>query len=200
MVFWLFHCCHAEASKLTGWRDILKESGPDAFAKAIRAHKGLLLTDTTMRDAHQSLLSTRMRTYDLKRIAPFVAQELNGLLSLENWGGQSSKVIGQWFSILKLIVHSTRCHFWRLHEVLARVPLGQAGVAAWAGAQYSLPDAAAWSQCCWIHLLPRQRHLQVSGHLFLFRFPFAELFNFFLKDSVNKLSSLAWTSSGFSTP
>jgi pyruvate carboxylase len=41
-----------------------------------------------MRDAHQSLLSTRVRTYDLKRIAPFVAQELGGLLSLENWGGR----------------------------------------------------------------------------------------------------------------
>ena len=77
----------AEANKLTGWRDILKERGPEGFAKAIRANQGLLLTDTTMRDAHQSLLSTRIRTYDLKRIAPFVGQELSGLLSLENWGG-----------------------------------------------------------------------------------------------------------------
>ncbi|ELU17762.1 hypothetical protein CAPTEDRAFT_220007 [Capitella teleta] len=81
-----------EVAKLSGWRDILTEQGPEAFAKAIRAHKGLLLTDTTMRDAHQSLLSTRIRTYDLKRIAPFVAQELDGLLSLENWGGATFDV------------------------------------------------------------------------------------------------------------
>ena len=76
-----------ETEKLTGWRDILKARGPKGFAEAIRAHKGLLLTDTTFRDAHQSLLSTRVRTYDLRRIAPYVAQQFGGLLSLENWGG-----------------------------------------------------------------------------------------------------------------
>ena len=63
------------------------EKGPEGFAKAVREHPGLLLMDTTFRDAHQSLLATRVRTYDLKRISPFVSQNLNQLFSLENWGG-----------------------------------------------------------------------------------------------------------------
>lgn len=55
--------------KLTGWRDVLQEKGPEGWAEAVRTHKGLLVTDTTMRDAHQSLLATRMRTYDLLQAA-----------------------------------------------------------------------------------------------------------------------------------
>lgn len=70
-----------------GWRDILVKEGPKGFAKAIRQHKGLLLTDTTSRDAHQSLLATRVRTFDLLKIAPHVKHSLPQLLSLENWGG-----------------------------------------------------------------------------------------------------------------
>ena len=73
--------------KPRGWRDILKSDGPEAYARAVRNHKGLLVTDTTFRDAHQSLLATRVRTYDLKRISPFVAHNFNNLFSLENWGG-----------------------------------------------------------------------------------------------------------------
>ena len=71
-----------------GWRDILKKDGIEAFAKAVRQHEGLLLMDTTFRDAHQSLLATRVRTYDLKRISPFVSHSLNNLFSMENWGGE----------------------------------------------------------------------------------------------------------------
>jgi len=70
-----------------GWKDVLQAEGPEGFAKAVRNHKGLLLMDTTFRDAHQSLLATRVRTYDLKRISPFVSHNLNQLFSLENWGG-----------------------------------------------------------------------------------------------------------------
>jgi len=65
----------------------LREKGPEGFAKAIRANKGLLLMDTTFRDAHQSLLATRVRTYDLKKISPFVAHNLSSMFALENWGG-----------------------------------------------------------------------------------------------------------------
>ena len=72
-----------------GWRDVLLEKGPEGLAKAVRQHKGLLLMDTTFRDAHQSLLATRVRTYDMKRISPFVAHTLNPLFALENWGGKS---------------------------------------------------------------------------------------------------------------
>lgn len=70
-----------------GWKNVLREKGPEGFAKAIRAHKGLLLMDTTLRDAHQSLLATRVRTYDMKKISPFISHRLNSLLALENWGG-----------------------------------------------------------------------------------------------------------------
>ena len=70
-----------------GLRDLLKQKGPDAFAKAVRNHNGCLLTDTTFRDAHQSLLATRVRTYDLARIAPFLAHRFSGLFSLECFGG-----------------------------------------------------------------------------------------------------------------
>lgn len=45
--------------------------------------------DTTMRDAHQSLLATRVRTLDLKKSAPFVAKHFSQFFSLENWGGNS---------------------------------------------------------------------------------------------------------------
>lgn len=72
-----------------GWRNILLEEGPESFAKAVRQHKGLLLTDTTMRDAHQSLLATRVRTYDLAKISPFVAHNFSNLFSVENWGGSA---------------------------------------------------------------------------------------------------------------
>jgi pyruvate carboxylase len=71
-----------------GWRDILRERGTEQFAKAVRAHKGLLLMDTTYRDAHQSLLATRVRTYDMKKISPFVAHRLSSLFAVENWGGK----------------------------------------------------------------------------------------------------------------
>ena len=70
-----------------GFRNKLKEMGPEKFAEHIRKTKRLLMTDTTMRDAHQSLLATRVRTADMLRIAPFVAHRLAGLFSLEMWGG-----------------------------------------------------------------------------------------------------------------
>ncbi len=70
-----------------GTRDKLHELGADKFAKWVLEQKRLLLTDTTFRDAHQSLLATRMRTHDMLRIAPFYAARLHGLFSLEMWGG-----------------------------------------------------------------------------------------------------------------
>ena len=75
-----------------GWRNIFLEQGPHAVAKAIREHKQLLLTDTTFRDAHQSLLATRVRTVDLLRISPFVAGRMHNLFSVENWGGATFDV------------------------------------------------------------------------------------------------------------
>lgn len=76
----------ATASKRS-LRSIFKEDGPEAFARAVRNHEGLLLTDTTWRDAHQSLLATRVRTRDLTAIAPATAIALRNAYSIENWGG-----------------------------------------------------------------------------------------------------------------
>lgn len=65
-----------------GLRDVLKAEGPAGFAKAVRAQKQLLLMDTTFRDAHQSLLATRVRTHDLLKISPFVAHKFNNFYAL----------------------------------------------------------------------------------------------------------------------
>jgi len=65
---------HIERNEpVKGWRDVLLKEGPKGFAKAVREHNGLLITDTTMRDAHQSLLATRVRTRDLAAIAPLTS-------------------------------------------------------------------------------------------------------------------------------
>lgn len=75
-----------------GWRDILLKKGTSGFSKAIREHQGALLTDTTMRDAHQSLLMTRMRTKDLLPIAPLISNQFKNFFSLEVWGGATFDV------------------------------------------------------------------------------------------------------------
>jgi pyruvate carboxylase len=75
-----------------GTRQLLDELGPQGFAAWTSRQQGLLLTDTTFRDAHQSLLATRVRTYDLSAVAPFVARRLSGLYSLEMWGGATFDV------------------------------------------------------------------------------------------------------------
>jgi pyruvate carboxylase len=70
-----------------GTRDKLKKLGAEKFCAWIRDQKPLLWTDTTMRDAHQSLLATRVRTYDLLEIADVYAHKCAALFSLEMWGG-----------------------------------------------------------------------------------------------------------------
>ncbi|XP_030194165.1 pyruvate carboxylase, mitochondrial [Gadus morhua] len=96
-----------------GFRDVLLRDGPEGFAKAVRAHKGLLLMDTTFRDAHQSLLATRVRTHDLKKISPFVSHNFNNLYSLENWGGATFDVAMRFLS---------ECPWKRLQEMRALIP------------------------------------------------------------------------------
>ena len=75
-----------------GLRDELKARGAQGFARWIKDQPQVLLTDTTMRDAHQSLFATRMRTRDMLDIAPHYAQRLPNLLSLECWGGATFDV------------------------------------------------------------------------------------------------------------
>jgi len=75
-----------------GSRQRLLELGPEGFARALREQKALAVTDTTFRDAHQSLLATRVRTYDLLRAAPVLARTLPQLFSVEAWGGATYDV------------------------------------------------------------------------------------------------------------
>jgi len=75
-----------------GTRQKLDELGPEKFAQWMRAQKRVLVTDTTMRDAHQSLLATRMRTFDIAAIAGTYARALPQLFSLECWGGATFDV------------------------------------------------------------------------------------------------------------
>ncbi|WP_454112363.1 pyruvate carboxylase [Microbacterium aurum] len=75
-----------------GNRDRLRELGPAGFAAALRAQTALAVTETTYRDAHQSLLATRVRTRDLVRVGPHVARMTPQLLSVEAWGGATYDV------------------------------------------------------------------------------------------------------------
>ncbi|MDB5323760.1 MAG: pyruvate carboxylase [Phycisphaerales bacterium] len=70
-----------------GTRNKLLELGPEKFAQWVTKQKRMFFTDTTMRDAHQSLLATRVRTYDLLQIAEPVSHLMPQLFSLEMWGG-----------------------------------------------------------------------------------------------------------------
>lgn len=76
----------------SGSRQRLRELGPDAFAEALRNQKSLAVTDTTFRDAHQSLLATRVRTSGLLGVAGHVARLTPELLSIECWGGATYDV------------------------------------------------------------------------------------------------------------
>lgn len=75
-----------------GTRQKLDQLGPEKFAAWMRAQKQVLITDTTMRDGHQSLLATRVRTHDIAKIAGTYARALPQLLSLECWGGATFDV------------------------------------------------------------------------------------------------------------
>ncbi|MCG3170115.1 MAG: 4-hydroxy-2-oxovalerate aldolase [Pseudomonadales bacterium] len=84
--------CDLSLEPRPGSRDRLRELGPVKFAAWMRDHGPVLLTDTTMRDAHQSLFATRLRSHDMLEIAPYYARMLPGLFSLECWGGATFDV------------------------------------------------------------------------------------------------------------
>ncbi|MDO8337021.1 MAG: pyruvate carboxylase [Microcella sp.] len=81
-----------EAEAPAGSRQRLLELGPVGFARALREQTPLAVTDTTFRDAHQSLLATRVRTKDLVEVMPHVARMTPELLSVEAWGGATYDV------------------------------------------------------------------------------------------------------------
>ncbi|MGA2590388.1 MAG: pyruvate carboxylase [Bryobacteraceae bacterium] len=96
-----------------GTRQLLAELGPEKFAEWTRSQKRLLLTDTTFRDAHQSLLATRVRTYDMLRIANFISHRLHNLYSLEMWGGAT-------FDVAMRFLHEDP--WLRLRQLRERIP------------------------------------------------------------------------------
>jgi pyruvate carboxylase len=75
-----------------GTRQLLEQLGPAGFGRWTREQRRLLLTDTTLRDAHQSLFATRMRSHDMLAIARYVSHKLPDLYSLEMWGGATFDV------------------------------------------------------------------------------------------------------------
>ncbi|WP_188721256.1 pyruvate carboxylase [Nitratireductor aestuarii] len=83
---------YIEAPVPEGTKQLLDQLGPKKFAEWMRNEKRVLVTDTTMRDGHQSLLATRMRTFDIAGIASVYARALPQLLSLECWGGATFDV------------------------------------------------------------------------------------------------------------
>ncbi|TXD48036.1 pyruvate carboxylase [Polaribacter sp. IC073] len=82
----------AHAAHPKGTKDLLTELGPEKFSKWLKNEKKVHFTDTTMRDAHQSLLATRMRTYDMLKVAEGYTKNNPDIFSMEVWGGATFDV------------------------------------------------------------------------------------------------------------
>ncbi|MFN8683154.1 pyruvate carboxylase [Paracoccus sp. P2] len=101
------------AEPAPGTRQLLESQGAKAVADWMLDQKRLLVTDTTMRDGHQSLLATRMRSIDMIRVAPAYAANLPGLFSVECWGGATFDVAYRFLQ---------ECPWQRLRDLRARMP------------------------------------------------------------------------------
>ena len=101
------------AEPAPGTRQILEAEGPEALAAWMLAQKRVLITDTSMRDGHQSLLATRMRSLDMIRVAPSYAANLPGLFSVECWGGATFDVAYRFLQ---------ECPWQRLRDIRAALP------------------------------------------------------------------------------
>jgi pyruvate carboxylase len=106
-----------DAPAPAGSRQRLLELGPTGFAAALRAQTALAVTETTFRDAHQSLLATRVRTKDLLTVAPHVARLTPQLLSVEAWGGATYDVA------LRFLSEDPWDRLARLREALPNVAI-----------------------------------------------------------------------------
>jgi pyruvate carboxylase len=96
-----------------GTRNLLEEKGPQAVADWMAAQKQLLITDTTMRDGHQSLLATRMRSHDMIKVADTYAHNLPQLFSMECWGGATFDVAYRFLQ---------ECPWQRLRDLRKKMP------------------------------------------------------------------------------
>ncbi|XP_063801233.1 pyruvate carboxylase, mitochondrial [Pseudophryne corroboree] len=124
-----------------GFRDIILRDGPEGFARAIRKHRGLLLMDTTFRDAHQSLLATRVRTHDLKKISPFVSHNFSNFFSLENWGGATFDVA------MRFLYECPWRRLQELRELIPNIPFQMLLRGANAVGYTNYPDNAVFKFC-----------------------------------------------------
>ncbi|UUX35423.1 pyruvate carboxylase [Fundicoccus culcitae] len=95
------------------FKHLLDAEGPEAVVQAVLNSDHTLLTDTTLRDAHQSLLTTRLRTDDMVRIAPYMNRTLRDYFSLEMWGGAT-------FDVAYNFLRESPWH--RLRELRALIP------------------------------------------------------------------------------
>jgi len=84
--------CDSDAAYPKGTKDLLTELGPEKFSQWLKEKKEIQYTDTTLRDAHQSLLATRVRTYDMMRVAEGFARNNPNVFSMEVWGGATFDV------------------------------------------------------------------------------------------------------------
>ena len=124
-----------------GWRNIITEQGPEAFVKAVRANKGCMIMDTTWRDAHQSLLATRVRTVDFCNIAKETSHALSNAWALECWGGATFDVA------MRFLYEDPWDRLRKMRKLVPNIPFqcllrGANGVA-----YSSLPDNAIYHFC-----------------------------------------------------
>lgn len=119
-----------------GWRNIIVEQGPAAFAKAVREYKGCLVMDTTWRDAHQSLLATRVRTVDLCNIAKETSHAMQNLYSLECWGGATFDVA------MRFLYEDPWDRLRKMRKLIPNIPFQMLLRGANGVAYASLPDNA----------------------------------------------------------
>jgi pyruvate carboxylase len=96
-----------------GTRDLLLSMGASKFSSWVREQKPLMITDTTLRDAHQSLFAARMRSYDMLTVAEFISRRLSGLFSLEMWGGATFDTCMRFLG---------ECPFERLRMLREKIP------------------------------------------------------------------------------
>lgn len=119
-----------------GWRNIYVEKGPEAFAKAIREYKGTLLMDTTWRDAHQSLLATRVRTVDFANVALPTSYAYSNAFALECWGGATFDVA------MRFLYEDPWDRLRKLRKLVPNIPFQMLLRGANGVAYSSLPDNA----------------------------------------------------------
>ncbi|OAL06600.1 pyruvate carboxylase [Phaeosphaeriaceae sp. SRC1lsM3a] len=124
-----------------GWRNILVKDGPEAFAKAVRANKGCLIMDTTWRDAHQSLLATRVRTVDLLNIAKETSHAFSNAWALECWGGATFDVA------MRFLYEDPWERLRKMRKLVPNIPFQMLLRGANGVAYSSLPDNAIYHFC-----------------------------------------------------